>query len=300
MAGRPKDSKITKTEKKIRTITWFKSVLIASNSENATQFARSKYADIDTERKLGNYAKGLNTPSETTLKLIEEQLPGTREIFDYGPRKSLLFHAMTEDIDHLIDYLETTTDHFFWLGTGCHEISFLKISEFELKKIVDLQEQIYFENKVYEIGPFLSDAPESFLTLLSGCIILLRFSIERDFHYAHSYVEDILNLIFHLLKKPDIENTLTFFSVRVLFLEWLFYLIEDWCEYSTAGQNFDMDCGLPTVKVFINNPHVFHTILLEAYVNNAKNYSGEKDYIDHTNNLVVSKKKKWFERYESL
>ena len=55
MAGRPKDSEIKKIEKKIRTITWFKSVLIASSTENSNQFSNSEYGNFVGERKWSNY-----------------------------------------------------------------------------------------------------------------------------------------------------------------------------------------------------------------------------------------------------
>ena len=115
----------------------------------------------------------------------------------------------------------------------------------------------------------------------------------------NSDVEDILNIIFHILKKPDVESTLTFFSIKTLFLEWLYHLIKGWCEVSVAGERLQMADMFPPLDEFVMSPHIFHKMLLEAYLEVALDYSGEKEYIAYINDLVTRDKKKWFERYQA-
>lgn len=300
MVGRPKETKLKGIEKKIRTIAWFKSVLTTSGAKNTNQLINLVDPNLEGLRKLSNYSTGKNIPSRSTLKLIDNLFPSTQEVFDEGPCKSLLFKAMGGDIELLIDDMETNVNSFVWLSPISHEISFNKIDNTDLKEVINIVETIYLEDSTSEINAYTDGLVESQIVYLSGCIILLRFAIQRDFFHHGSYVDDILNLIFHLLDNDKITNFLNSFAIKPLFKEWLFYLIKDWCKYCSIYDQLDMHSNFPSKKEFIDNPHIFHTSLLEAYITNAEFYLSDIDFNEDISKLVASKKVLWFQRYENI
>ncbi|WP_417500144.1 hypothetical protein, partial [Methylophaga sp.] len=156
MVGRPKETKLKGIERKIRTIAWFKSVLMSSGAKNTNQLINLVDPNLEGLRKFSNYSTGKNTPSRATLKLIDNIFPSTQEVFAQGPCQSFLFQAMGGDIDLLIDDIETSVNSFVWLSPISHEISFYKIKDSELKEIIELLELFYLENKV---GPSFGDTP---------------------------------------------------------------------------------------------------------------------------------------------
>jgi len=255
MSGRPQKTRLDRLEDKIRTIAWFKFVLTASQTKNANQFSEI-FLD-ETQRKWSNYSKGHSTPTDRTLKIIESMLPGSLDVFENGVEDSYLFRAMFDHIDDITNLFGSENDRFCWLTTVIIPGTELwQIDDASLEATLIGLENTLIEDVVFQ-AKYNTLCPASYTDFFTCCIILLRFTIDRDKYHFHSYVIEYLNLIFSCMEHKDILNQLGSYGIKYDFLEWLHYSLNIWSTYSKTGSVFSFGGGFPTLEDFRKKPRMF-------------------------------------------
>lgn len=255
MSGRPQKTKLDRLEDKIRTIAWFKFVLTASQTKNANQFSEI-FLD-KTQRKWSNYSKGQSTPTGKTLKIIESMLPGSLDIFENGVEDSYLFRAMFDHIDDITNLFGSENDRFCWLTTVIIPGTELwQIDDASLEAILIGLENTLIEDVVFQEN-YNTLCPASYTDFFTCCVILLRFTIDRDKYHSYSYVIKYLDLIFNCIEHKDILNLLDFYGIKYHFLEWLHYSLNIWITYSRTGSIFVFSGDFPSLKEFKKKPRIF-------------------------------------------
>ena len=98
--ARPKRKEIDK----LRTKVWYLHLESTLGKENAYQM--DKYFESDTNRNWYKYRDGIRVPTHATLAFVERTCPGSREIFDSGPKKTQLWKALYSDYEVLWDVVD--------------------------------------------------------------------------------------------------------------------------------------------------------------------------------------------------
>lgn len=285
MVGRKRDSRQIKLEKSIRSATWFNYLMAVSGAETAYQLeGKMEFR----ERIWSNYAKGKSSPNQNTLNYAESLYPGSLNVFESGPDNSYLFMVMCDDFEDIADLADDGNGIFIWLNALMPDHNLRQTDNSNLWAVVGQLKDMLIEDKLFECADLQTDQTTT-LRFLSGCLLILRIAIERDYFHQYSYVPEISDLVFDCLENSQIGGELHRYSINILMLRWLYCLLGEWSNFSTQGTFLKIG-GFPSEDQFLDDPRVFIRHLDDGYKICAAIF--ECDDIDSSEDIRATKRLK--------
>ncbi len=260
MSGRNKLSRLKKLENDIRTTVWFDEVLRVSGAKNAHQL--SSMAKWGDERKWSDYASCRHSPNETTREKTDNRFPGTIEFYESGPKNSYLFTAMCCTADEIFEFSDDRNGVFWWLNTIMADSGLKQTDNKALWAVIlQLENQLFSRTSIQTVQEHYKEFPP--LRFLGGCLLILRFTMERDKYHVNSFVPQVVEMVIDCLEYQPIYQELNRYRINQLLREWLHQSLLTWSRYSRRGRIFSL-IDFPDSNSFVENPRLFGQKVMEG------------------------------------
>ncbi|WP_189402612.1 hypothetical protein [Arenicella chitinivorans] len=214
----------------------------------------------DTDEKASSkwhlYAAGSNA-GPLVRDRIENLVPSSSYIYCSGPADSYLFDAMWSDMARIHELIEEGDGEFVWLNAILPHGYLRQADNQSLKAVIGgllvfLRDENFDSSEVEFLG---RRTPLSFV---SGCILVFRFCLERDYYHHFSYVLEMADVLIECLSDESISLELSEIGILEEMFIWLYRALFVWCGYSQTGIYYQAFANFPDEESFLLSPSIFH------------------------------------------